>query len=354
MGKRLRWSVALRLGMTIVGTTIGAGFASGREIWEFFGSYGRQSYGGILLSMAAFWAAVTVLLGISWKKGTRHYSEVLEEVIGPRMARWIDGLVFFFLLSTTVVMLAGSGTIFARWWGTAGFWGGVGIMVVAAFLVLLFDVKGLIALNSWVIPLLIVVLSAVCLQFWLGETAVPGAVVEPEPLPVWPSALVYAAFNVLSLMAVLSPMGKEIGGWGEIVAAGGVGTFSLTVVAWVYNHSLLSISHLVTQYEIPLFALIHNVSFIEVGMVTAILWLAIFTTIIANLYGIVFRLQDVVAWPRWAIGLSALFLLAPLSRIGFSGLIRFLYPLYGVLNLLILANIFLYPFNKSIAIDRKN
>jgi uncharacterized membrane protein YkvI len=240
MGKRLRWSVALRLGMTIVGTTIGAGFASGREIWEFFGSYGRQSYGGILLSMAAFWAAVTVLLGISWKKGTRHYSEVLEEVIGPRMARWIDGLVFFFLLSTTVVMLAGSGTIFARWWGTAGFWGGVGIMVVAAFLVLLFDVKGLIALNSWVIPLLIVVLSAVCLQFWLGETAVPGAVVEPEPLPVWPSALVYAAFNVLSLMAVLSPMGKEIGGWGEIVAAGGVGTFSLTVGVQPFSAQHLS------------------------------------------------------------------------------------------------------------------
>ena len=54
--------------MTIVGTTIGAGFASGREIWEFFGSYGEESHWGIILSMVLFF--------LSCMKHVNHQLEV--------------------------------------------------------------------------------------------------------------------------------------------------------------------------------------------------------------------------------------------------------------------------------------
>lgn len=47
------------------------------------------------------------------------------------------------------------------------------------------------------------------------------------------------------------------------------------------------------------------------------------------------------------IGGVVILLLVPVSRLGFSNLVTLLYPLYGVINLLILTMILLYPFTKE-------
>ncbi|RCK13161.1 DUF951 family protein [Bacillus licheniformis] len=50
-----------------------------------------------------------------------------------------------------------------------------------------------------------------------------------------------------------------------------------------------------------------------------------------------------IRWPRWVIVILLLSIMAPFTSIGFSNLIAFLYPIYGLLNLYLLVNILLYP-----------
>ncbi|MDR6225382.1 YkvI family membrane protein [Desmospora profundinema] len=333
---------SLKLSMTIVGTTIGAGFASGREIWEFFGSYGRSSNWSILLAMALFFTASLVILFISWKKQTRHYSEVLSHVIGSRMAKGFDGIVILFLLSSTLVMVAGSGATFQQWGGSFAW--GVWTMVVAVVFILLFDLKGLLSMNAILIPVMTAVLILVCVQFlsnhnWIDPTGSPSF----STMPAWPSAITYAAFNMMSLLAVLSTLGKQVRHGMEIWLAGIISSSALGLIAALYNYSLLRVEDLVSQYEIPLFALMRSYSPLWVMAISFILWLAIYTTAVSNIHGLAFRLSTMFPLPRWLIGGGILVLLVPLSRLGFTNLVTFLYPLYGVLNLFILTMLLLYP-----------
>jgi len=333
--------------MTIIGTTIGAGFASGREIWEFFGFYGEKSYMSILLSMLLFFLASIILLHISWKRGTKNYSEVLRYLLGKRMAKIFDWVVFFFLCSTAVVMIAGSGATFRQWKGDDAFTVGCWLMVLSVFVVLLFDIKGLMWMNTLLVPILLVILIMVCVQFNQSHPLQFQSTQVHSNLPAWPSAITYAAFNIISLLAVLSTMGSQIQHRLEIWFAGICSASCLAVMVLIYNFSLLKMKHLISQYEIPLFALIQELSPIWVLMITAVLWLAIYTTAISNVHGLVFRLADWIPWPRWLIACCSLLLLTPLSQVGFTQLVQFLYPLYGVLNLFILSAILLYPFTEN-------
>ncbi|GGA46528.1 hypothetical protein GCM10007416_19610 [Kroppenstedtia guangzhouensis] len=337
---------SLKISMTIIGTTIGAGFASGREIWEFFGSYGEESSSGIVLATLLLFAASVVILQISWKERTQHYSEVLVHVIGVRLARLFDYLVMASLVTSTLVMVAGSGATFQEWNGsfTMGIW----VMAAAVILILFFDLKGLMSMNAVLIPVMVTVLVVVCLQFLQGT----GWMFVPEEgdlptLPVWPSAITYTAFNILSLLAVLSTMGRQIQHPAEIWVSGGISCLCLGLLASLYNYSLLRVKSLISQYEIPLFALMRDYSDLWVATISLILWLAIYTTAVSNVHGLSFRLSEYLSFPPWVIGGGVILLLVPVSRLGFSNLVTLLYPLYGVLNLLILTMILLYPFTKE-------
>lgn len=334
--------------MTIVGTTIGAGFASGREIWEFFGSYGEEGSVGILLSMVLYFAVSVIILHIGWKKRTHHYSEVLQVVIGPKLTRYFDGFVVLSLLTGVLVMVAGSGATLEQWNGS--FTLGTLLMAVSVVLVLFFDLKGILSLNTILMPVLTVILIFVCFQGLSseGETAgLVGADPESTLFPVWPSAIIYAAFNMISLLAVLSTLGSQIRHPAEIWIACLLGTSCLAVIAGLYNASLLKVSHLMSQYNIPLFALIRDYSTTWNLIISLVLWFAIYTTAVSNMHGLVFRIADYFPYPRWAAGLIIMSALVPISQWGFVPLVQFLYPLYGVLNLFLFTLFLLYPFSEE-------
>ncbi|MEW9031380.1 MAG: hypothetical protein AB2404_01400 [Planifilum fimeticola] len=345
---RINLGQSFRISMTIVGTTIGAGFASGREIWEFFGSYGEEGRYGIFLSMALYFAASVIILHIGWKKRTHHYSEVLQEVIGPKLARYFDGFVILSLLTGVLVMVAGSGATLEQWNGS--FTLGTLLMAVAVVLVLFFDLRGIMSLNTLLMPALTVILILVCFQA-LGSGGETAGLVDMEPenslFPVWPSAITYAAFNMISLLAVLSTMGSQIRHPAEIWIACLLGASCLAVIAGLYNASLLKVSHLISQYNIPLFALIRDYSTTWNLIISLVLWFAIYTTAVSNMHGLVFRVADRLPYPRWAVGLVIMAALVPLSQWGFVPLVQFLYPLYGVLNLFLFTLFLLYPFSEE-------
>ncbi|MCS1352682.1 hypothetical protein [Mechercharimyces sp. CAU 1602] len=337
-----RVGAAVKISMTIIGTTIGAGFASGREIWEFFGSYGTDSSSSIFLAMTLFWAVSIIVLYISWRYQTKNYSEVLIHVMGEKLARVFDLFILVFLLISTLVMVAGSGATFQRFSGSFLF--GSVLLGIAVMIVLLYDVKGLISMNTVLMPILTVILIVVCVQF-LQSPPLDATLASEESskMPMWPSAITYAAFNILSLLAVLSTMGSQVRHSGEIWLAGFISTCCLSLMAVLYNQSLLQVESLIPQYDIPLFALMRDYSSLWVYMISLVLWLAIYTTAVSNVHGVVHRVGKYVPLPHWMIGMFIFIMLIPLSQLGFSTLVQVIYPLYGVLNLFLLSTILLYP-----------
>ncbi|OIJ21908.1 hypothetical protein BKP45_04270 [Anaerobacillus alkalidiazotrophicus] len=324
----------------IIGTMIGAGYASGRELWEFFGN---ESGVAIILFTFLFSICCAVIMSICYSQKTIHYIPVLQLLMGKKLTSLYDYMIILYLFSTTVIMLAGGGATlevlnFPYW---------VGIIIIAGLLVLLFvwDTKGITSMNSFIIPVLITFLIVILFSFqMLDGFSINFTIYEQRN---WPAAFTFTALNILPLVAVLAGIGKEIKTKGEVwIASIGSGVV-LGGISFLYNESLIKVAHDIMFYEIPLFAILKHYPYYMVLVMSFLLWVAIYTTAASGVFGLTTRFRKYVSVPLWTLALMILLTMIPLTTIGFSTLIAVLYPLYGILNLYILASILLYPIVKK-------
>ncbi|BCE17182.1 hypothetical protein RSC3_04538 [Bacillus paralicheniformis] len=100
------WRAGMKWMLLILGSLIGAGYASGQEIWQFFGD---ESGLAILLFTIMFSLSTYIVMKISYKQKSEHFLPVLETLIGPLLAKVYDVLIILYLFTTTIVMIAGGG-----------------------------------------------------------------------------------------------------------------------------------------------------------------------------------------------------------------------------------------------------
>ncbi|TCP20021.1 putative membrane protein YkvI [Scopulibacillus darangshiensis] len=320
----------------ILGTMIGAGYASGRELWQFFG---QESALAIILFTTLIIISTLVVMTISYNHKTIHYMPALEALLGKRFSGLYDGMIILYLFSTTVIMLAGGGASLV----VIGLPNWLGISFISTCLILLFiwGNKGMVSMSTVVIPILIVLLVGVLVKFI--QTTENVMAVNWLRQSNWPSAFTFTALNILPLVAVISAVGRDIKGKGEIwIASIGSGLI-LGAISFLYNQSLLKITHEIILYEIPLFGLLKAYPHAMTIIMSALLWFAIYTTAASGIFGLVTRFRHVLRLPLWCLSLIAVILMLPLTTLGFSKLIGILYPIYGFLNLYLLAAILIYP-----------
>lgn len=320
----------------IIGTTIGAGYASGRELWEFFG---HESGLAIVLFALLFTVSCMVIMDVSYQRQTTDYTPVLQKIVGKKLTGFYDVMILLYLYSTTVVMLSGSGATgqafnFPYWWG-------IGIIVVALFVLFIRDINGLLTLNQYILPVLIFGLLFVLVQFTREEGL--SLFSHWHEQRNWMAAFPFTALNILPLIAVLGAIGHKVKSRKEIWI-GSVGSgLILGSLTYIYNNSLIQIADELLLYEIPLFAILKEFPVGMLVFISTLLWFAIYTTAASGVLGIVTRLQKYFKSPLWFIVLMLLFTMIPLTSFGFSSLIGFLYPLYGILNLYVLTRLILFP-----------
>ncbi|MFC2948753.1 YkvI family membrane protein [Virgibacillus sediminis] len=330
------WRAGLKWMFLIIGTTIGAGYASGRELWQFFG---HESGLAILLFVIFFSVSCAVILKISSQKSSTHYLPVLRDIVGRRLTGIYDLMIFLYLFTTTVVMIAGSGATgqafnFSYWWG-------IGVMVIALLLLFLKDINGLLVINQLILPLLLGGLLFILFSFTFDQGLELFSHWDEQRN--WAAAFPFTALNILPLIAVLGAIGDKVKGSQEIwIACCGSGLV-LGVISYIYNNSLIQIADELLLYEIPLFAILKGYPFPMLVFMGVLLWFAIFTTAASGIMGIVTRVREYFNQPLSLLVAVTLATMIPLTTLGFSTLIAYVYPIYGILNLYVLTRLLLYP-----------
>ena len=99
----------IKIVMVIMGTLIGAGFASGREIYFFFSRFGTLGQIGIIISGIFTGIIIYLVLKIVKDRQVLNYNQLLEE-INPKHKKiniYINKIVNSFLLISFFIMIAG-------------------------------------------------------------------------------------------------------------------------------------------------------------------------------------------------------------------------------------------------------
>ena len=104
---------AVNIAFLYVGTLMGAGFASGREIWQFFGVFGDRSYFAVLIVTILFmlFGMMTVMIS----DGIR--STDIGKIILPFENTYLSGFFGYIMAAILfivyVVMAAAGGALFS-------------------------------------------------------------------------------------------------------------------------------------------------------------------------------------------------------------------------------------------------
>jgi len=336
---QMSWKSRLQIAFTYIGTVVGAGFASGKEIVEFFVQYGVMGLAGILLATLLFiWSGVRVMI-IAHRIQAESYQDINTYLFGKTLGTLFNLILLTVLFGTTSVMLAATGAIFLESFHVSpqfGIWLGI----LAIFFVAKRGLTGIHSVNSLFVPILIAFILLVFLRTEPWEQAGDVFIETVRPWVWVTSPLYYVALNVSLTQAVLVPIGRQSSSertliWGGILGGAGIGL--LLVLAYC---AMMTRMPEIQHAEMPMIAMLNGMGRGIPFLFSALVYAEVFSTLVANVFGLTEQLKQLTRFRDTTIICVILTVCYLISFVGFGPLLRLLYPLFGQFVVLFLFMLF--------------
>ena len=328
-----------------IGTIVGAGLASGKEITEFFTKYGIGSFLAIIACGIIYIILGFIISKVSADYSLNSYSDLIN-IISPNVLGKFTGFITtFFLISSSSIILAGSGALIHQFFGIPKLLGSL-IMIVIAVFFLLRGTEGLIEVNSFIVPGLIGTLTLItALYFSFCKDAICINNIysfPPKKTGLVISTILYAGYNTLSASGVLVPLSTQIKKTKTMIIGVTAGAIGLTLLCLMINLLLTINQPYIYNYEIPLLFVANRFGNIIQALLLVIIWLEMFSTEVSDVYSISKTLEQTfnIKFKKAIFVVLGIALL--ISQLGFGNLITKLYPMFGLLSLLFIVQLIVF------------
>lgn len=326
----------LKVVFVIIGTMIGAGFASGQEVYLFFFSYGIEGLIGILISSFIIGFVIYKTFQIVNKYGVNTYKDFLDILIqkDSKLKPIINIVINMFILITFFIMIAGFGAYFEQELGINSLIGS-SILVIASFAIFMTSVKGVVKANELLVPILIgflVIIGIINLKdlriFELGNY-----IIRTNHSSFILSGVLYSSYNSILLIPVLLTLKNYIRDKKQILKIASISTIIIILLSIVVFLLLARVDVDITKLEMPAVYVVSHMFKILRYIYGFIILGSIFTTAIS--LGSSF-LQNTAKNRKSYTQIAAIMCITSvlISKIGFSNLVSLLYPIFGYLGLI--------------------
>lgn len=142
----------------IIGTIIGAGFASGKEIYIFFNMYGEKGLLGIAVASSVTGIIIHSILTQIRNIEAKNYKEYLNKMqINPKIKEVFNIIINIFLLMSFYIMIAGFCAYFQQEFNIPATIIGV-IVCFLCYITFMNHIEGVTKINTILIPFLIIMI----------------------------------------------------------------------------------------------------------------------------------------------------------------------------------------------------
>ncbi|MBR0427153.1 MAG: hypothetical protein IJK18_03005 [Clostridia bacterium] len=200
---------------SIIGTLIGAGFASGQEMYLFFYRFGLNGILGLVLCSMLISIVIYKTFLIIHTREIYNYEDFLREIFhSEKLSNISNIIVNAFLLITFYIMISGFGAYFEQQFEIYAIIGAI-ILATISFVVLIKDIDGVKRVNSIVVPVLIVVILIIGFLSLKNIYSRSGEIwqvnLEDKFSFDWIlQSIVYCSYNMILVIPVLVNLGKYI------------------------------------------------------------------------------------------------------------------------------------------------
>jgi len=350
--KKAMWEVmfrVLKMGSAFIGIIVGAGFASGQEILQYFTSFGHMGTVAAIVSTILFAYLGMTLTKIGSRLQALSHKDAIYTISGRWLGIIVDAILVFTLFGVGVVMVAGAGSLLNQQFDFPIFVGSL-IMIILVMLTMLLQVNKVVGVIGSITPFLILAVIAAAIysistmDMSFNELN-PIALEQDNSFPNWfVAALNYASFNIavgagMSIVMGAAEKDERIAALGGLVGGLGIG------VLIILSHlAIFSKVDIVAAYDMPLLKIVDDIG-PGLGIVfSLVLFGMIFNTAVSMFYGFVARFFEpetkrfvVATVITGVVGFIA-------SFVGFTDLVAKFYSTIGYLGLFLILALIYAPF----------
>lgn len=338
----------------ITGTVIGAGFASGKEIYIFFAQYGKSGLLGALISSVLTGIIIYATLYIIKQKEAMNNNEFLDKITENKKLKWIlESVINTFLLVSFWIMCAGFCTFFKQEFNIPIIVTAI-INAIVVYFLLIKNIDGIIKLNLIVVPIMIAIIIIISLKNCSFVNIINANINTNSNSnnmgKAVVNAILYASYNSITLIPIIVLLGKSIKSKKETIAVTIASTIIFLVLILAIYQLLVFSAINVSNIEIPVLTILNDFHPAEKISYSIAIITAILTSAISSGYGSVENISDKRKYKLAVLGICIMEI--PIAYIGFGRLVEKLYPLFGVVGMVQIITI--VKKAKSIAKNSKN
>lgn len=325
----------LKIIFVIIGTLIGAGFASGREIYLFFSKYGENGKIGIILTGIITGIIIYKVLEITKTYEINNYNKLLQRINWKhsKLNKYINLIVNSFLLISFYIMIAGFSAYIEQTYNTPIYISST-IFVIICYIIFKKSIQGVIKANEILVPILIMLIT------YLGIKNIPysfntriATSVQAGSSGWIIGSILYASYNSILLIPVLTGLRNYLDSKKQIIKISIISSSVIIILALFIYFLLLRGEFFISELEMPLIEITMQFGTIFKYIYGFVIIASIFTSAISAGYSFLGNVSKTKK--NYEIILIIICITGiVVSNIGFSKLVEMLYPLFGVLGLI--------------------
>ena len=310
---------SLKTVAVLVGTFVGAGFASGQEIMQYFVVFGNKGLIGAFVSCLIFSVFCYCTMNNLIELGDTSY---LTEVNRYPILKFI---YCSFMVTMFCTMVTATGEMLHSILELPKIYGVIGMAVVSG-VVIWFGGEGIVKLNTMVTPLILV---GILVVFFIDMYT--NSVSTMTCGNFFTSSIIYVSYNMITLSAVTAGISKLVDCRKTVVLSStfsGFVIFLLIACMWCILYKMPMV-----DCEIPILqAMSTGAMYIYVPVLIA----SMVTTAVSNGYGLICERCN----NRFTYIVALCFAAIIFSVFRFSFIVKYFYGLFGFVGIFIMADNF--------------
>lgn len=330
--KKVNW---IEITSLYIGVIMGAGFASGRECWQFFGVFGSKGYYGAFASTICFIILACMLTYIARSKQTSDLgklispfdNKMIDEIIG-----WILAAIYY---SMIIAMTAAGGSLLNQQFGISKLAGGA-IIALLCILTVLGDFERVSGIFRLLVPILFIIGIITIILTIRSDFPQSGPVTGYRPgrmSPNWIiSGLVFMAYNTTGMITMSGNSAIHARNAKNAYAGAIAGTLCLGALTILLLRALLTDMAFSSSLDLPMLGFSSRISPVLNIIYAVVLYGAVYSTGASTYYGFSTKVKEGPA--KKIIIIAGALIGFALGLTGFKTLVEFLYPAQGYIGIL--------------------
>ncbi|MGL4393979.1 MAG: YkvI family membrane protein [Brevinema sp.] len=333
------------IGGVLIALNIGAGFASGQELFQFFTAYGLLGFLGGALAFILLLFGCDAIVTAGWVNRDVPNSSVYLYFCGRSVGTFYNFFIPVALFGGFLIMMAGTGSLFSEFFSLPNEMGRflVVIFTIASFFVDFRAITKVISRSGRIVVIVLSLMSIVMIFKHAGNLfdnhktlSLINVIRSGDSF--YGAGILYASFIVLGSAQFLFEMGKGLPSPNNIFK-GIIFGVSLLIGSAMLLH-LAMLFHLHEIYELKIITLYFakNISIYLAWIIALLLFVVMTSSSITNFWGVSKLISTLLPenFPKPIFRISMIFLVILgffISAIPFTVLINILQPINGLLGM---------------------